>query len=294
MDTVSIPGDEKVLEVGCGCTTLQMYLMPLHFTILNGTFYIPHFYNKKAIMLPDRYPRSIDLVGLGVTQRPFQAPRVPAPWEAGTGVSGREAEMCPGSHRSALPSSAGCFFGNEVRGSAESCGPGDTDASWEVPGPASSPARLHGKESKKGPSHATANLPAATDLSSLTFLPLGLEEPESADCHALWAWVSGGGCAVEAHTTLKWFTTQSGKCGCPAPQRGPRRIWNKRGAPTMPNPSFWSLPRRVGLSEGRASAWPLPSCPSRGGHPGLTWGDACFPTRVNDGREGSRDISQRC
>ncbi|XP_061009682.1 tectonin beta-propeller repeat-containing protein 1 isoform X4 [Dama dama] len=124
-------------------------------------------------------------------------------------VAGREGDRSlSGSSISLL--SAGCFFGNEVRSSAESCGPGDTDASWEVPGPASSPARLRGKESKKGPSHATANFPEATDLSSLTLLPLGLEEPESADCHALWAWVSGGGCAVEAHTTLKWFTAQSG------------------------------------------------------------------------------------
>lgn len=31
----------EVLEVGCGSTTLQMYMMPLHFIILNGTFYIP-------------------------------------------------------------------------------------------------------------------------------------------------------------------------------------------------------------------------------------------------------------
>lgn len=201
----------------------------------------------------------------------------------------RESQVCP------LPSSAGCFFGNEVRGSAESCGPGDMDASWEVPGPASSPAGLRGKESKKGPSHATANFPEATDLSSLRLLPLGLEEPDSADCHAPWAWVSGGGCAVEAHTTLKWFTTQSGKCSRPAPQTGPGGIWSKPGAPTMLSPSFWSLPRLVGQSEGRALAWhPSPPRPSRGGCPRLTWGDTSFPTRVNDGREGSQDISQRC
>nr|XP_025131367.1 tectonin beta-propeller repeat-containing protein 1 isoform X4 [Bubalus bubalis] len=126
-------------------------------------------------------------------------------------VAGREGDRSLSGSSFSLHS-AGCFFGNEVRGSAESCGPGDTDASWEVPGPASSPAGLRGKESKKGPSHATANFPEATDLSSLRLLPLGLEEPDSADCHALWAWVSGGGCAVEAHTTLKWFTTQSGLC----------------------------------------------------------------------------------
>ncbi|XP_070636305.1 tectonin beta-propeller repeat-containing protein 1 isoform X1 [Bos indicus] len=126
-------------------------------------------------------------------------------------IAGREGDRSLSGSSFSLHS-AGCFFGNEVRGSAESCGPSNTDASWEVPGPASSPAGLRGKESWKGPSHATANFPEATDLSSLRLLPLGLEEPDSADCHALWAWVSGGGCAVEAHTTLKWFTTQSGLC----------------------------------------------------------------------------------
>lgn len=176
-------------------------------------------------------------------------------------------------------SSAGCFFGNEVRGSAESCGPGDTDTSWEVPGPASSPAGVHGKESKKGPSHATANFPEATDLSSLTLLPLGLEEPDSADCHALWAWVSGGGCAVEAHTTLKWFTAQSGKHSCPVPQTGLGGIWSKPGAPTVLSPIF--LERSTtsqAVGKKGISLAPLPS-PSQQGRPSHAdvWGTPASP-----------------
>ncbi|XP_016010636.2 tectonin beta-propeller repeat-containing protein 1 isoform X1 [Rousettus aegyptiacus] len=171
-----------------------------------------------------------------------------------------------GSNSSLL--SAGCFFGDEVRGSGESCAPSDTDASSEAerPGPdqpvpaesldsprnpecssasgpgtsktsehategtslagqtsgpepqpsqASTPAELPWtnidlKEPKKAPGQGTAGLPDTASLCSLGLLPLGLDEPCSTGDHLLWAWVSGGGCAVEAHTVLKWFTVQSG------------------------------------------------------------------------------------
>ncbi|XP_054574213.1 tectonin beta-propeller repeat-containing protein 1 isoform X1 [Eptesicus fuscus] len=174
--------------------------------------------------------------------------------------------VCDRSHSGSSSSllSAGCFFGDEVRVSGDSCAPSDTDASSEAerpgpeqpvpaespespgnskgssasgpgttktaehalegaspadgtpgpepcPGQASTPAELPWtsidlKEPKKAPSHSAET----TGLSSLEMLPLGLEEPYCADDHPLWVWVSGGGCAVEAHTVLKWFTAQSG------------------------------------------------------------------------------------
>ncbi|EPY89041.1 tectonin beta-propeller repeat-containing protein 1-like protein [Camelus ferus] len=148
-------------------------------------------------------------------------------------VAGRE---CDRSHSGSSSSllSAGCFFGDEVRGSGESCGPSDTDACSEAerPGPdpdiggtaergvevagsASAPAELPWtnidlKEPKKGPSHSAPGFPETPDLSSLGLLPLGLEDPYSAGYPPLWAWVSGGGCAVEAHAVLKWSAVQSG------------------------------------------------------------------------------------
>ncbi|XP_059555241.1 tectonin beta-propeller repeat-containing protein 1 isoform X2 [Myotis daubentonii] len=174
--------------------------------------------------------------------------------------------VCDRSHSGSSSSllSAGCFFGDEVRVSGDSCAPSDTDASSEAerpgpeqpvpaespespsnskgslasgpgttkttehalegaspadhtpgpepcPGQASTPAELPWtsidlKEPKKAPSHSAET----TGLSSLEMLPLGLEEPYCADDHPLWVWVSGGGCAVEAHTVLKWFTAPSG------------------------------------------------------------------------------------
>ncbi|XP_047570176.1 tectonin beta-propeller repeat-containing protein 1 [Lutra lutra] len=182
-------------------------------------------------------------------------------------IASRESDRSHSGSSSSLLS-AGCFFGDEVRGSGESCAPSDTDASleadrpgpdqpvpaesvdgprnsrdssasgpgtgrttehaMEVPGPAtqtsgpescpglaSSPAELPWtnidlKEPKRVPGHSAAGFPETTGLSSLGLLPLALEEPYGADDHPLWAWVSGGGCAVEAHAVLKWFTVQSG------------------------------------------------------------------------------------
>lgn len=171
--------------------------------------------------------------------------------------------------------SAGCFFGDEVRGSGTESAPSDTDASSEVErqgpeqsfpkesldnsrnlkgslskgpeasrnpeqnmenacpaesegkapeassadechGPASTPAELPWtnidlKEPKRASNQPAAGFPETTGLSSLGPFPLGMEEPYGADDHPLWAWVSGGGCAVEAGSVLKWFTVQSGK-----------------------------------------------------------------------------------
>nr|KAF6482336.1 tectonin beta-propeller repeat containing 1 [Molossus molossus] len=182
-------------------------------------------------------------------------------------VAGRE---CDRSHSGSSSSllSAGCFFGDEVRGGGDSCAPSDVDASSEAerpgpeqavpagslespraskgssaaglgaskttehaaeaaspadqtprpephPCPASTPAELPWtnidlKEPKKAPSQSAADCPETAGLSSLGMLPLGLEEPYCADDHPLWAWVSGGGCAMEPHAVLKWFTVQSG------------------------------------------------------------------------------------
>ncbi|XP_035578049.1 tectonin beta-propeller repeat-containing protein 1 isoform X4 [Zalophus californianus] len=180
--------------------------------------------------------------------------------------SGSSSSLLRGHGSAPLVPSAGCFFGDEVRGSGESCAPSDTDASLEAdrpgpdqpvpaesvdgprnprdslasgtgrtpelavevagpatqtpgpeprPGAASTPAELPWtnidlKEPKRAPSHSAVSFPETTGLSSLGLLPLGLEEPYGADDHPLWAWVSGGGCAVEAHAVLKWFTVQSG------------------------------------------------------------------------------------
>uniref|UniRef100_A0A8C0KTQ3 Tectonin beta-propeller repeat-containing protein 1 n=1 Tax=Canis lupus dingo TaxID=286419 RepID=A0A8C0KTQ3_CANLU len=103
-----------------------------------------------------------------------------------------------------------------------------TSLATPAPGPglASTPAELPWtnidlKEPKRAPSHSAAGFPETAGLSSLGLLPLGLEEPYGADDHSLWAWVSGGGCAVEAHSVLKWFTIQSGKH---------RSVWVKTGA----------------------------------------------------------------
>lgn len=188
-------------------------------------------------------------------------------------IVGRESDRSHSGSSSSLLS-AGCFFGDEVRGSGTESAPSDTDASLEVErqgpeqplpketldnstnlkgslskghetsgntdhstenacltegkekapetsrsnecrGPASTPAELPWtnidlKEPKKVSNQPAAGFPETAGLSSLGLFPLGMEEPYGADDHPLWAWVSGGACAVEAGSTLKWFTIQSG------------------------------------------------------------------------------------
>ncbi|ERE74665.1 tectonin beta-propeller repeat-containing protein 1 [Cricetulus griseus] len=188
-------------------------------------------------------------------------------------IVGRESDRSHSGSSSSLLS-AGCFFGDEVRGSGTESAPSDTDASSEVErqgpeqllpresvdhsrnlkgnlskgpetsgsteqtmesacpddskgkapeasgidechGPASTPAELPWtnidlKEPKRVSSQPSTGFPETTGLSSLGLFPLGMEEPYGADDHPLWAWVSGGGCSVEACSVLKWFTVQSG------------------------------------------------------------------------------------
>uniref|UniRef100_G1TQ08 Tectonin beta-propeller repeat-containing protein 1 n=1 Tax=Oryctolagus cuniculus TaxID=9986 RepID=G1TQ08_RABIT len=175
-------------------------------------------------------------------------------------VAGRECDRSYSGSSSSLLS-AGCFFGDEVRGGGDSA-PSDSDASSEVerlgpehplsvepgdksrsagpgpsrteagavqdtcpaqgsgeaaqvsglhrqPGPAELPwTNIDLKEPPKGPSCPAASFPQPTGLCSLGLL--GMEEPCGAADHPLWAWVSGGGCAVEAGSVLKWFSVQSG------------------------------------------------------------------------------------
>lgn len=208
-------------------------------------------------------------------------------------MDGPSSHIRPAGKNDSLPCSvpsAGCFFGDEVKGNSESA-PSDTDTTSEAersgpehsapqepldssrdhkdnsalgpetegtaecilentcpdvegkeaaqasvtsehPNLASAPAELPWtnidlKEPRKVPSHSAAGFAETVGLSSLGLFPLGLDEPFGADDHPLWAWVSGGGCAVEAGSALKWFTVQSGKGPCRArcPQRWSCGTW---------------------------------------------------------------------
>ncbi|XP_074925325.1 tectonin beta-propeller repeat-containing protein 1 isoform X1 [Chelonoidis abingdonii] len=66
------------------------------------------------------------------------------------------------------------------------------------------------KEAHKKPPLSTSTFPETSSLSSLGMFSVGVEEHYDADEHPLWAWVCGGGCLVDSHSSLKWFTLQSG------------------------------------------------------------------------------------
>ncbi|XP_051958981.1 tectonin beta-propeller repeat-containing protein 1-like [Xyrauchen texanus] len=62
-----------------------------------------------------------------------------------------------------------------------------------------------------GPGRDTAD---TCSLSSVATYNLALEEPYGADEHPKWAWVSGGGCAVDCHSQLNWFNSTSTALNC--------------------------------------------------------------------------------
>lgn len=112
--------------------------------------------------------------------------------------------------RGSTGSGPGGMADGAVHDALQAPGSGE-DGPDRQPGPAELPwTNIDLKESPAGPSGPAAGLPQAGGLSSLGLLG-GLEEPGGAADHPLWAWVSGGGCTVEAGSVLKWFSAQSGK-----------------------------------------------------------------------------------
>uniref|UniRef100_A0A8B9I0N9 Tectonin beta-propeller repeat-containing protein 1 n=1 Tax=Astyanax mexicanus TaxID=7994 RepID=A0A8B9I0N9_ASTMX len=57
---------------------------------------------------------------------------------------------------------------------------------------------------------AVAESAETCSLSSVATFNLGMEEQYGPDEHPLWAWVSGGGCAIDSHSQLNWFNSTTG------------------------------------------------------------------------------------
>ncbi|XP_061455337.1 tectonin beta-propeller repeat-containing protein 1 isoform X3 [Rhineura floridana] len=84
----------------------------------------------------------------------------------------------------------------------------------QISDPDSQPAELQWtnidlKGAKKPAATSASALAEASSLSSFSTLSIGIEDHFVADEHPLWAWVCGGGCFVDSHSSLKWFTVQS-------------------------------------------------------------------------------------
>lgn len=71
------------------------------------------------------------------------------------------------------------------------------------------------KEAQKQPVLSVSTFAETSSLSSLGMFSVGPEDQYGADEHPLWAWVSGGGCLVDLHSPLKWFTVPSGTIASP-------------------------------------------------------------------------------
>ncbi|NXU47091.1 TCPR1 protein, partial [Turnix velox] len=83
-----------------------------------------------------------------------------------------------------------------------------TNKSSTNPSPSAEPqwTNIDLKEVQKQAVLSVGSLAETSSLSSLGAFSLGAEEPYGTDEHPLWAWLSGGGCLVDLHSPLKWFT----------------------------------------------------------------------------------------
>ncbi|XP_069761521.1 tectonin beta-propeller repeat-containing protein 1 isoform X3 [Narcine bancroftii] len=66
-------------------------------------------------------------------------------------------------------------------------------------------------DAHSGLSPVNLDLAETSSASAAAIYPFGIEEHYVTDEQSLWAWVSGGGCDIEAHTQLSWFNVQSGQ-----------------------------------------------------------------------------------
>ncbi|XP_066432487.1 tectonin beta-propeller repeat-containing protein 1 isoform X2 [Eleutherodactylus coqui] len=146
--------------------------------------------------------------------------------------------------------SAGCFFGDEVRGQTDSVIQSDVDSEAEqtqMQYLCSNPSDVkeiispsadlpQGSQEEAGTScdevptnskmtrapqwssidlveariNALQPIEDTSNLSVFEAFPEGTEESFVEDAYPLWTWVSGGGCLVDSQNSLKWFTQQRG------------------------------------------------------------------------------------
>lgn len=83
------------------------------------------------------------------------------------------------------------------------------------PDPDSRPAELQWtnidlKEARNASALSSSAIVETSSLNAFGSLSVGGEDHYGSDEHPLWAWVSGGGCFVDSHISLKWFMVQSG------------------------------------------------------------------------------------
>ncbi|KAJ6659782.1 hypothetical protein lerEdw1_018498 [Lerista edwardsae] len=65
------------------------------------------------------------------------------------------------------------------------------------------------KEARNASALSSSAIVETSSLNAFGTLSVGDEDHYGTDEHPLWAWVSGGGCSVDSHISLKWFMVQS-------------------------------------------------------------------------------------
>lgn len=80
------------------------------------------------------------------------------------------------------------------------------------PDPPWSSVDLEEAQIQHGQTGAVADSADSCSLSSVATYSLAMEDQYGVDEHPLWAWVSGGGCSVDGHSQLNWFSCSLNTC----------------------------------------------------------------------------------
>ncbi|KAM9837463.1 tectonin beta-propeller repeat-containing protein 1 [Aulostomus maculatus] len=119
-------------------------------------------------------------------------------------VSDREPAKTSGANGSvAVPEGENTPGDSEVRTADVALSPnksgGPLDPQW-------SNVDLEEAQNQQAGTGAVLDSADTCSLSSVATYTLNMEDPYGGDDHPLWAWVSGGGCSVDSHSQLSWFS----------------------------------------------------------------------------------------
>ncbi|KAJ3608001.1 hypothetical protein NHX12_025052 [Muraenolepis orangiensis] len=138
---------------------------------------------------PRPKPRSVPKVTSDSFISELISDRAEAGGPAGTGLATQEEEPLPGDEGPALPSS-------------QSRGPLWSNVDLEETQSAPEP----GAAAEGAVADSCADTCSLSSVVTFSLAPGEEEEPYGEDGPPMWAWVSGGGCAVDSHSQLNWFS----------------------------------------------------------------------------------------
>lgn len=143
------------------------------------------------------------------------------------GPTSASSELCTEPLKSHIPKVTSDSFISELvsdRKPAKTCGDAESSSSAVleeevVPGPVLSPSDpqwtnvdLEEAQIQHAQLGVVSDSADSCSLSSVATYTLAIEDQYGVEERPLWAWVSGGGCSVDSHSPLSWFSCSLNTC----------------------------------------------------------------------------------